>query len=119
VCPISSVSAASGADAASRARESCDQRAEPRDRGGVEIGEKVDRAVRLLPHEERQRLEGRAPVGRGEGELYDPALARLREALEESTVPYRVDVIDLSDVDTEFRERVRREGILWIASASA
>ncbi len=46
-------------------------------------------------------------------------LARLREALEESTVPYRVDVVDLSDADTEFRERVRREGILWIASASA
>jgi len=46
-------------------------------------------------------------------------LARLREALEESTVPYRVDVVDLSDADAEFRERVRREGILWIASASA
>jgi len=34
-------------------------------------------------------------------------------------VPYRVDVVDLSDADAEFRERVRREGILWIASASA
>lgn len=40
-------------------------------------------------------------------------LARLREALEESTVPYDVDVVDLSLAGPDFRERVRREGILW------
>jgi len=45
-------------------------------------------------------------------------LARLRDALEESTVPYRVEVVDLGETDTAFRERVRREGILWIASAT-
>jgi predicted nucleotidyltransferase len=45
-------------------------------------------------------------------------LARLREALEESTIPYRVDVVDLADADPAFRERVRREGVVWSASAS-
>jgi predicted nucleotidyltransferase len=45
-------------------------------------------------------------------------LAGLREALEESTVPYRVDVVDLADADPAFRERVRREGVVWSASAS-
>ena len=40
-------------------------------------------------------------------------LARLRDDLEESTVPYRVDVVDLAECDTAFRERVRREGVRW------
>ena len=46
-------------------------------------------------------------------------LASLREALEESTIPNRVDVVDLAETDAAFRDRVRREGILWIASGSA
>src|SRR3990167_7681193 len=37
------------------------------------LSRETDRALRLLPHEERQRLEGRAPVGRGEGEPHDPS----------------------------------------------
>ena len=45
-------------------------------------------------------------------------LARLREALEESTIPYRVEVVDLRDADADFRERVLREGIEWNVSAS-
>ena len=45
-------------------------------------------------------------------------LAGLREALEESTIPYRVDVVDLADADPTFRERVRREGVVWTASAN-
>ena len=43
-------------------------------------------------------------------------LASLREALEESTIPNRVDVVDLAETDTTFRDRVRREGNRWIAS---
>ena len=46
-------------------------------------------------------------------------LASLREALEESTVPNRVDVVDLAETDAAFRDRVRREGIRWIVSGSA
>lgn len=40
-------------------------------------------------------------------------LAQLRERLEESHVPYRVDVIDLSRTSPEFRQRVFTEGVLW------
>ena len=46
-------------------------------------------------------------------------LASLREALEESTIPNRVDVVDLAETDAAFRDRVRHEGILWIGSDSA
>jgi predicted nucleotidyltransferase len=45
-------------------------------------------------------------------------LARLREALEESTIPVRVDVVDLSETDAEFKERVFAEGIRWNASSN-
>ena len=45
-------------------------------------------------------------------------LARLRQALEESTIPYRVDVVDLADEDPAFHEWVRREGVVWTGSAN-
>lgn len=45
-------------------------------------------------------------------------LARLREALEESTIPCRVDVVDLNDAGAEFRARVRREGAEWSVSSN-
>ena len=40
-------------------------------------------------------------------------LARLRERLEESHVPYHVDVVDLTRTAPEFRHRVLAEGVLW------
>jgi len=46
-------------------------------------------------------------------------LAAVREALEESTIPNRVDVVDLAETEAAFRDRVRGEGIRWIASGSA
>jgi len=50
-------------------------------------------------------------------EPLEPLPAGLRsdieEDLEESTVPYFVDVVDLSTVGSEFREDVKREGIEW------
>jgi predicted nucleotidyltransferase len=42
-------------------------------------------------------------------------LSRMREALEESHVPYRVDVVDLSSVDPAFRKRVLETGVIWAA----
>lgn len=42
-------------------------------------------------------------------------LGRIREALEESHVPYRVDVVDLSLVDTAFRRRILETGVVWAA----
>jgi hypothetical protein len=43
------------------------------------------------------------------------ALAALRESLDEATIPQTVDLVDLSEVDTEFRERVLAEGVEWRA----
>ena len=40
-------------------------------------------------------------------------LSELREALEESTIPYDVDIIDLSTVDESFRSKVLSEGVAW------
>ncbi|MGG3989347.1 type VII toxin-antitoxin system MntA family adenylyltransferase antitoxin [Bacillus smithii] len=37
----------------------------------------------------------------------------LRERIEESCLPYRVDVVDLSKANTVLVEKVKREGILW------
>lgn len=42
-------------------------------------------------------------------------LANLRERLEESCIPYRVEVVDLSTVGSTFLRNVRRDGIVWRA----
>jgi predicted nucleotidyltransferase len=42
------------------------------------------------------------------------ALVRAALALEESTIPYKVDLVDLSTADEAFRAGVRKEGVsLW------
>ncbi len=53
------------------------------------------------------------------GDLPRAVIAELRETLEESTVPLRVDLVDLRDADPAFGQRVRREGIRWTASKNA
>ncbi len=40
-------------------------------------------------------------------------LARLREVLEESDVPFRVDVVDLSTAGEALVSKVGKEGVLW------
>lgn len=45
--------------------------------------------------------------------LADRLLSDIRETLFESTIPYRVDVVDLGQVDAQFRQRVLTEGIPW------
>lgn len=42
-------------------------------------------------------------------------LSYLREALEESTIPYTVDLVDLTRTNSDFRESVLKEGKLWNA----
>ena len=37
----------------------------------------------------------------------------LQERLEQSSVPYPVDLVNLEDAPAELRNRVEREGILW------
>lgn len=48
--------------------------------------------------------ESRLPTG---------TLANIKFALEESTIPYRVDVVDLSKLDQPIKDNVLREGIVW------
>lgn len=40
-------------------------------------------------------------------------LSRIRMALEESNIPYRVEVVDLTHSDEGFRQKVKQEGIVW------
>lgn len=40
-------------------------------------------------------------------------LATIREALDESDVPYDVDVVDLAEAAPEVRARIEREGVRW------
>lgn len=44
--------------------------------------------------------------------LPDGLLSDIRDALEESTIIYRVDPVDLSEAGPAFRARVEREGVL-------
>lgn len=46
-------------------------------------------------------------------------LASLRERLEESTIPFPVDVVDLSSASVAFLEQVRKDGKLWITTHGA
>ena len=39
--------------------------------------------------------------------------ARLADAIEESTIPYRVDLVDLRRVTPAFRDDVVRTGVKW------
>lgn len=48
-----------------------------------------------------------------EKELPVGLLAKLREAFEESTIPYHIDIVDLTKTDAMFRNKVIKEGILW------
>jgi hypothetical protein len=47
------------------------------------------------------------------GVLPSALLSDLRERLEESAVPYDVDIVDLSSASPEIRASVEREGLLW------
>ncbi|MBV8801858.1 MAG: nucleotidyltransferase domain-containing protein [Gammaproteobacteria bacterium] len=40
-------------------------------------------------------------------------ISRLKEKIEQSTIPYSVDIIDLSQTDDDFCNKVFHEGILW------
>lgn len=46
-------------------------------------------------------------------------LSLVREKLEESHIPYTVEVVDLSQANEEFARKVRDEGILWIDTSNA
>jgi hypothetical protein len=45
-------------------------------------------------------------------------LSRIREELEESRVPFEVELVVLADVQPELARQVKRKGILWQDSMS-
>lgn len=48
------------------------------------------------------------------GEMNESQIVLLRERIENSNIPYKVDVIDLSQISKEFAQKVLREGmIIW------
>ena len=49
-----------------------------------------------------------------EGDVQGVNLGVLREAFEESTLPYFVDVVDFNGVSEEFRNNVKRQETLWL-----
>ena len=48
-----------------------------------------------------------------EGEIDRLLLANLRELLEESTIPYKVDIIDLKHTSEVFQAEIMKEAIVW------
>lgn len=52
------------------------------------------------------------------GIIYGPdfnkgKISLLRESLEESNIPYHVEIVDLNNVSSKFRNSVLKEAILW------
>lgn len=52
-------------------------------------------------------------VAYDDGMPHDLEIDALRELLEESTVPYRVDVVDMSRASQALLQEIRKEGIRW------
>ncbi len=48
------------------------------------------------------------------GEVDAPLVRKLKNAFEESTIPYKVDVVDFNHVAKTFRDNVFKEPIIWI-----
>lgn len=47
------------------------------------------------------------------GPLPRGLLSEIREELEESLIPYPVDLVDLSRSNPEFLQHVRQKGVIW------
>lgn len=41
-------------------------------------------------------------------------LEKLKEELEESLIPYKIDVINFNDAEQKFRDKILREKIIWL-----
>jgi predicted nucleotidyltransferase len=40
-------------------------------------------------------------------------IGNIKEEIEESTIPYFVDVIDFNDVSADMKEEILKDGIIW------
>lgn len=43
----------------------------------------------------------------------DRFISRIKEKLENSDIPYKVDIVDLNGIAEELKQRIIREGKLW------
>ena len=43
----------------------------------------------------------------------EKAITRLRSVLEESYIPYKVDIVNLNETEKRIYDKVMKEGILW------
>lgn len=48
------------------------------------------------------------------GEIADRDMRKIKEAMAESTLPYKVDVVNFNNVSSEFRESVFNQPVIWI-----
>jgi uncharacterized protein len=53
-------------------------------------------------------------VGLIDGPIKEGALYRAKENLEESTLPYKVDLVDFNTADASFRKEVLSQKIQWL-----
>jgi predicted nucleotidyltransferase len=48
-----------------------------------------------------------------EQKIPDKILTELKFTIDESEIPYRVEIVDLKKADDKFVEKVKREGVIW------
>jgi predicted nucleotidyltransferase len=41
-------------------------------------------------------------------------IEKLKEEFEESSIPYKIDIINFNDVDRKFHDKILREKIIWL-----
>lgn len=63
-------------------------------------------------HEEKRTSDIDVAVAH-DGSIPADIFVNIRENLEESTVPYRVDLVDLLHADPILVKKIREEGVIW------
>jgi predicted nucleotidyltransferase len=77
-----------------------------------------DREVKIILFGSRARGQG-SPFSDVDigiipfGELEDKELAILRERIEDSNIPYKVEVVNFSEVSEDFKKSALKEAIVW------
>ncbi len=48
------------------------------------------------------------------GKIDRNKMEKLKEEFEESSIPYKIDVINFNDADQKFRDKILKEKIIWL-----
>ncbi len=40
-------------------------------------------------------------------------IRKIKEELEESTIPYKVDIVDVNTVDAALKTKIKKDGVIW------